>query len=174
MPSETFQDCCCQCPYPCGETLLTHSSTGDPLTLADSFGSVSCGLTAPSLWVLSRFCLCAPRLESLFPLVLWNPIIKSCWSFRSYTLYWGDYQSLCQIHRLGSLTCSSEHLQQWDNFFSIIALQFEGHPPCGYGIWSYHDCAPPTILLWLLYFLWMQGKFFWWVIASSCGWLFNS
>ena len=162
-----FSDSFFQFPHPCSEPLLTHASIVDPPTLADSFGSVSCGLTAPSFWVLSRFYLCPPRLESLFPLVLWSPIIKPCWSSRSDTLYW-DYQSLCQIHRLGSLTCSSEPLQQWENFFSIIALQFVGHPPCGYGIWSYHDCAPPTILLCLLYFLWMQGKFFWWVVASSC------
>ncbi|XP_059743502.1 protein YIPF7 isoform X1 [Bos taurus] len=25
---------CCQCPHPCGEPLLTHTSAGDPLTLA--------------------------------------------------------------------------------------------------------------------------------------------
>ena len=45
------------------------ASTGDPPTLAGGFGSLSCGVTAPLLWVLVyvRFCLCPPRLESLFP-----------------------------------------------------------------------------------------------------------
>ena len=32
--------------------------------------------------------------------------------------------------------------QQWDNFFGIIVFQFVGHPPIGYGIWFYCDCAP--------------------------------
>ena len=69
-----FQDCCCHCPSPCGEPLLSHASTGDPLTLANRCGSVSCGVTAPFPWVLVHeiFCLCPPRVESLFLSVLWN------------------------------------------------------------------------------------------------------
>ena len=65
-----------QSPRPCSELLLTHASTGDPPTPAGRFGSVSCGVSAPFLWVLvcAWFCLCPPSLESLFPLVLW----KSC------------------------------------------------------------------------------------------------
>ena len=61
-------------PQPRGEPLPVHASTGDPPTLAGSFGSVSCGVTAPLLWVLlrARFCLCPPRLESVFPPVLWK------------------------------------------------------------------------------------------------------
>ena len=75
MPKGTFSNSCCQLPHSCGEPLPT-ASTGDPPTLEGSFGSVSCGVTAPFLWVLvhSRLCLCPPRLESLFPWVLW----KSC------------------------------------------------------------------------------------------------
>jgi len=42
----TFTDYCCQCPHPCGETLLIHI-TGDPPTLADSFDSFFCGVIAP-------------------------------------------------------------------------------------------------------------------------------
>ena len=59
-----------------GERLPTHTSTGDPPTLAGQSSSVSCGVTAPVPWVLvhARFCLCPPRVESLFPSVLW----KSC------------------------------------------------------------------------------------------------
>ena len=57
-------------PHPCDETLLI------PPTLAGSFGSVSCGVSALFFWVLmhTRFWLCPPRLESLFSPVLW----KSC------------------------------------------------------------------------------------------------
>ena len=75
MPKGTFPDSCCQLPRSCGEPLPT-ASTGDPPTLAGSFGSVSCGVTAPFLWVLvhARLCLCPPRLKSLFPSVLQ----KSC------------------------------------------------------------------------------------------------
>ena len=60
--------------HPCGESLPTNASRGGPPTLAGIFGSVSCGVTAPLLWVLvcTEFCLCPPRLESLFPLVLWE------------------------------------------------------------------------------------------------------
>ena len=72
----TSQDCCCQCLCACGEPLLTHTSTGDPPTLPDRSGSVSCGVTAlfPRVLVYARFCLCTPKAESLSPPVLW----KSC------------------------------------------------------------------------------------------------
>ena len=40
-----------------------------------------------------------------------------------------------------------------------------GHPLGGYGIWFYHDCAPPTISLWLLLCLWMWDIFF--LVGSS-------
>ena len=53
MPRGTFLACCCQCPCPCGEPLPTHSTTGNPPTLAGSSGSVACGVTAPFLWVFS-------------------------------------------------------------------------------------------------------------------------
>ena len=58
------------------EALPTLTSTGDPLTLAGRSGSVSCGVTDSFPWILvcTRFCLCPPRLESLFPPALW----KSC------------------------------------------------------------------------------------------------
>ena len=122
MPRGTFQY-----PHP-------HASTGSPATLAGSFGSVSCGVTAPLLWVLVRvkFCLCPPRPESLFPLILWK-------SFNQILLvvkdrFPGDSQSLCQIPRLGSLTWGSEPLQQRENFFGIIVFQSVGHPLGGYGI----------------------------------------
>ena len=45
MPKGPFQDYCCQCPSPNGEPLSTHTSTGDPPTLADRSGSVSCLVT---------------------------------------------------------------------------------------------------------------------------------
>ena len=76
MPKGTFPGSCCQSPGPCSEPLLTCTSTGDPAVLAGGSGSVSCGITAPFLWVMvcARFCLCPSRLKSLFPPILW----KSC------------------------------------------------------------------------------------------------
>ena len=83
MPRGTFQ-----CPHPCGESLPTHASIGGPPTLAGSFGSVSYGVTAPLLWVLvhAKFYLCLPRLESLFPSVLWKAYNQNHWSSRSDSL----------------------------------------------------------------------------------------
>ncbi|CAM9671314.1 unnamed protein product [Rangifer tarandus platyrhynchus] len=104
MPMGTFQDSCSQHPHPCGEPLLTHTSTGGPPILAGSFGSVSCGVAAPFLWVLvcTRFCLCPPRLESLFPPVLWKSCNQIPLAFK--VRFPGDTQSFCQIPSLGGLT----------------------------------------------------------------------
>ena len=147
----TFQYYCWQRPHPCSCKLLsTHTSTGDPPTLAGRSGPVSRGVTAPSPWVLVhiKFYLCPPRMESLFPPVLW----KSCNSLAFKVRFHRDFWSLCQIPRLGSLMWGSEPSQQWENFFSIIVLQFVGCLPRGYGIWFYCDCAPPIISLQLLCF----------------------
>ena len=59
-------------PVPVVSPCPTHASTVGPPTLAGSFGSASCGVTASLLWVLVRakFCLCPLRLESLVTLVL--------------------------------------------------------------------------------------------------------
>ena len=147
MPRATFQ-----WPRP-------HASTGSPATLAGSFGSVSCGVTAPLLWVLMsvNFCLCPPRLEFLLPLILWKSHNQILLALKDR--FPEDSKSLCQISRLGSLKWGSETSQQCENFFGIIVLQSVGHPPGGYGIWF--DCVytPTTILLWLLCF-WKRGIFF--------------
>ena len=135
------------------------ASTGDPPILAGGFGSVSCGVTALFLWVLvqARFCLCPPRLESLFPPVLWKSCNQILLAFK--VRFPGDSQTLCWVPRLGSLTWGSRPSQQWENLSDITVLQFLGHPPGGYGIWFYSDCAPPAVLLWLLC-LWTWGVFF--------------
>ena len=52
MPRGPFQYKLLPVPHPHGKPLTTHTSTGDPPTLAGSFGSVSCGVTAPFPWVL--------------------------------------------------------------------------------------------------------------------------
>ena len=149
---------------------MTCTSTGATLTLAGSFGSVSCGVTSPFLWVLvcEIFCLSLQSLQSLqywslcFLQSCGSPVIKFHWvTFPGYS------QSLCQIPRLGRLTWGSEPSQQWGSLFSIIILQFVTHPSEGYRIWFYHDCTPPSILLQFLC-LWTWGICFQWVPMSSC------
>ena len=127
-----FQECYCRCPHPCDEPLLTYISTGDPPTLAGSFGSVFCGVTAPFLWVLvpTDF-VCALQDWSLFHPVLWNSCNQIPLAFK--VRFPRDSQSLCHIPRLGSMMWCPELSQQRENF-AIIILQFVGHPPGGYGI----------------------------------------
>ena len=127
MTRGTFQGCCCQCPRPCGEPLLTHASTGDPPTLTRSFGSVFYGVTAPFLWVFvhTRFCLCPSRLESHFPQSCRSPIIKSHRTSRSDSL---EIPSPLSDPQARSLMWGSETSQQWENFCGIIVLQFVGSP----------------------------------------------
>ena len=80
--------------------------------LAGSLGSVSCGVTAPILWVLvhAKFYLCPPKLESLLPLILWKSYNQILLALEA-RFPW-DSQSVCQIPRLGSLTWCSEPSQQ--------------------------------------------------------------
>ena len=103
-------------------------------------------------------CVCPPRVESLFPPVLSEscnqiPLTFKVWFSRNSS-------SCCRTHRFRSLTWGSEPSLQWVHFSGISVLQFVSHPPSSYGIWFYCDWAPPTISLWLLLCLWMQGIFF--------------
>ena len=124
-------DCCCQWLRHCSKSLPTHTSTGDPLTLAGRSGSVYCGVSASFSWVLvcTRFYLCSLRVKSLFSPVLWKSCNQMLLVFR--VTFPGDSQSLCWIPRLGSLLRGSEPLQQGENFFSITVLQFVGCPSVG-------------------------------------------
>ena len=159
MPRGTFQDCCCQCSCLCGEPLLTPASAGDPPALAGSFGSVSCAVTAPFLWVLvsARFCLYPPRLESLFsPQSCGSPVIKSYWPSVSDSLGipnpfvaspgWEAWLNLHNRVRaslvLCFLVCGSPTQRVWD----LILLCLH----------------PPTVSLWLVF---RHGAFF--LVGSS-------
>ena len=145
MPRGTFQDCRCQCPIP-GVSPCWSSLHRRPSNTRRCFDSVSCGIIAPFLWVLVHtrfFFVPFPRLESMFSQVLGKSHNQIPLTLRVRVP--GDSQSLCQIRRLGSLIWGSEPSQQWENFFGITVLQFVGHAPGSYGIWSYPDCTPPTI-----------------------------
>ena len=150
MPMSTSQNFYCQCPCPRGEPQPPPAFAGDPPTPAGRSGSVSCGLTAPSPWVLvhTRLCVCPPRVQSLFPPVL----LKFCNQIPLAFKVWfsGDSSSRCRTPRLGRLTWGSEPSLQWVDFCGISVLQFVSRPPSGYGIWFYRDRAPCTVSLWLL------------------------
>ena len=124
---------------PCDEPLLTHTSTGYPPTLAGSFGSVSCGVTALFLWVLvhARFCLCPARVQSPFSPVLWKSCNQILLAFPVRKIPW-----VFSVPLLGpqarSLTCGFKPSQRWV-IFCIIVLHFVGYPPGGYRIWFYRD-----------------------------------
>ena len=99
-------------------------------------------------------CVCPPRVESLFPLVL----SKSCNQIPLAFKVWfsRNSSSHCRTPMLGSLMGSEPSLQ-WVDFCGISVLQSVSNPPSSYEIWFYCDCAPPTISLWLLLWLWMWG-----------------
>ena len=86
------------------------------------------------------FCVCPPRVGSLFPPVL----LKSCNQFPLGFKVWFSMNSFscCRTPRLGSLTWGSEPSLQWVDFCGISVHQSVSHPPTSYGIWFYSDCAP--------------------------------
>ena len=134
MPRGTFLDCSCHdsCLY--GEPLLTHASTGDPPTLAGSFGSVFCGVTAFFLFLVVCKLLFVPSktgVSQTVSRVQWKSYNQILLAFK--VRFPRDSQSLCHIPRLGSMMWCPELSQQRENF-AIIILQFVGHPPGGYGI----------------------------------------
>ena len=147
---------------PCAWSLLTHTSTGDPHTSRWFWFSLPWSYYSFPLGLRVRVVLlCPPRLESLFPPVLWKSCNQILLAFK--VRFPGDSQSFCLVPRLRSLTWGSRPSQQQEHFFGITVLtvlQSVGHSPGGYGIWFYRDCAPPTVLLWLLLCLRMWGVFF--------------
>ena len=152
MPRGTFQ-----CSRPYGGLLSTRASTGGPPTVAGSFGSVSCKVSAPLLWVSAhtKFCLYFPRLESLFPSVLW----KAYGQIPQAQIPWGLPVPLSDPQ--------ARNLDVGFRTFTTVweLLWYYYSPVCGSPIqlvwdliWSW--LHPPTILLWLLLCLWMGVSFF--------------
>ena len=143
MPRSTSQNFCCPCPCPCGEPQPAPASAGDPPTLAGRSGSVSYGDTAPfpGSWCTHYF-VCALQEWSLwFPQSCQSLVINQILlAFKVW--FSGNSSSRCRTPRLGSLTWGSEPSLHWVDFCGITVLQFVSHPPSGYGIWLYCDCAP--------------------------------
>ena len=137
-PRETFPDCCYQDHCPWAEPLLNHASTGDPPTPAGSFGSVSCGVTAPFLWVVACKILFVPSKTGVcFPQPCGSLVIKSHWPSRSDSL------------GIPRFFVGSPGWKAWGGFwtFTIVGelLWYYCSPVCGSPIWWVCD----LILLWL-------------------------
>ena len=146
-PRETFQ-----CPYPCGEPRLEALQHQQVVLVQSPTGPL---LLSSGSWCVQNFartlqdcCLCFSQCSG-------SPIIKSHWPSRS------DSKGIPSpfVTRLGSLTWGLDPSQQRENCFGIIVLRSVSHPPGRYGIWFYHDFAPPAISLQLLR-LWACGVCF--------------
>ena len=111
---------------PSGGAPADPPSAGDPPVLAGSFVCVSCGVAAPSLWVLVHI----PGLESVScsPMegLQSNPTGLQGQSPCGFPVPLLDPQA-------GKPDVGSKPSQQWENFFGIIILRFVGHPPGRYG-----------------------------------------
>ena len=105
-----------------------------------------------------RFCLCLPRVGSLYLPVLWKSCSQISLTFK--VRFPGDF---CNFTR-------SPGWKAWhgaQNFHSsgrtslvlFLSSLWITHLE-GLGFDFYHDCTPSTILLWLLLCLWTQGIFF--------------
>lgn len=115
--------------FPHSEPLLTHTSTGDPLTLAGRSGPVSC-----RSWCMQDLFMPAKSVVSVNP----SPVEV----LESNTF---DLQSQIPLGFLILLLdppgCEAWHRVQNPHHSGRTYLQFVGCPPNGYGIWFYCDCS---------------------------------
>ena len=152
----TSKDCCCQCPSPRGEPLPTHTSTGDPPTLA---GWSAQSPAEPLLLsrcmqnfvcVLQEWSVCFHSpVEILWP----NPAglqSQIPWGFLSLSL---DPQVGKPDVQFRTFTTMGELI--WYYCYPVCEL-----PTQDYGIWFYCDCIPPPVSLWLLLCLWLGAMIF--------------
>ena len=103
-------------------------------------------------------CVCPPRVESLFTPVLWHLSAQAPLAFRAKCSV-GSF-SKCQTLRLGNLT--------WCSVLSLLwgePLRFSYLPVCGLPtqqVWDcfYHESTPPSVSMWLLLCVWVEGIFF--------------
>ena len=104
-------------PGPVSTQVSAEDSRNSQASLAQSLLS-HCSF----LWVLghTRLCLCPPRV-SVSP-VLWKFYNWIPLAFKFH----GCSQSICQTASFGNLFWALELLQQCENFFGIIVLQFVG------------------------------------------------
>ena len=129
---------------------------GDPPVLAGRSGPVSYEVTAlfPGSWCAHDIG-CALHIWSFFsPHSLVEFLGSKAAGLQSYIL-WGLLLLLPDPQAGKPYTVLRTFTSVTELVINIIAFQFAGCPPDGYGIWFYCTCALPTIFLWLLLCLWM-------------------
>ena len=173
MPMNTPQYLYHQCSCPHSEPQPPSASLGGPPRPSGRSGPGSYEVTAFSLGpsVHETLCVSSKRGVSLSPspveFLQSSPTGLQSWMLWGLLLPMPDPQA-------GEPDVGSELSLLWENFCDIIILQFVGHPPGWYGIWLYCECAPPTISLWfLLYvfgcrisFLIGSSLFYWWLFSN--------
>ena len=166
-----FQDCCCQCPHLHGESLPTQTSAGSPSTWAGRSSSISCGVTVPFPWVLvcTIFCLCHPRVESLYPPFLWKSCNQIPLAFKVRFLIsnpfagspgWEAWHEAQNLHNSGRTSLVLTFSRLWIAYLVGMGLILL--------------CLQPSYHLAVASFFFEHRIFYWWVPMSSCQWLFNS
>ena len=119
---------CLQFPFP----TVSHSL---PLPQLETLQNTQVSLIqAPMMslilpWVLvsTRPCVHSPRVEFLFPPVLWRSCTQPLLVFKARCSRGPSPQ--CQTPRVGSLIWGSELSLLWENFCDTIVIQFMGCPP---------------------------------------------
>ena len=147
---------CHQCQCPQGEPQPPPppppSSPGDPPRPAGRSGRGSYEVTAFALGPIACKTLYAPSKSGA-------PVIKPHWPSKPNALRAPPPD--VRPPRLGSPIWGSERSLPWENFCNITILQFVGYPAGEYGIWLYRQCAPPTISLWFLLYVFGYRLSFW-------------
>ena len=120
----------------------SHSPTppGDTPRPSGSFVPHSSAVTAfAQVLLCTRLCVYPPGVEFLFPPFLRSSCNQASWPWKLSAPR--ESSSWWQTPRLGSLTCASELSPLWENLWEIIIFPLVSHPPGGYRIWCYHECA---------------------------------
>ena len=116
-------------------------------------------LLSPGSWYAQDLVSDFQEWSLCFPYSGGGPVVKSRWPSKSDSL--GIPNLFARSWGWEAWDAwGSEPSQQWRNFFGIIVLQFVGRPASRRGIWLYLVCTPPTIPLWLLFYLWTHDIFF--------------
>ena len=126
----SLQECLCQWVLARTATanVLVHtvshhcpSSVGDLAVSAGMSAPISCPVTCFFPWVLvcTRYCVCPPRVEFLFYLVLWNSCNQTSLVFK--IRFSGDSSSCC----LGGRTFTPLAELLWYNSFPVCGCHLE-------------------------------------------------
>ena len=172
MPINIPWGLCHQCPCPHSEPQPTPASPGEPPRPAGRSGPGSYGVTAlPWVPVHMKPCVHPPRVESLFPPVVWSSCTQVPLAFKPKCSEGSSSQ--CQTPRLESLTWGSDLSLLWENLCDIIIFQLLVSHPVGMAL-DYIMNVPLLLSCCGFFFVFGCGISF--LVGSSlfCRWLFSS